>query len=43
LISDVQHLDIFLDAPFHRFRALDPDAREEVTAVTLTGPSRQLR
>jgi len=28
LISDVQHLDIFLDAPFHRFRALDPDARE---------------
>src|SRR6266851_1128192 len=26
LISDVQHLDIFLDAPFHRFRALDPDA-----------------
>jgi hypothetical protein len=47
LISDVQHLDIFLDAPFHRFRALDPDAREvgygsysdgAVQAATLSVP-----
>jgi uncharacterized protein YkwD len=26
LISDDQHVDIFVNAPFHRFRALDPDA-----------------